>query len=451
MKITIVHPAIGKIPGKKYLRAWQMEPLPVAQLCALMPDDVEVSFFDDRMEAINYDHPADLMIISVETYTAKRAYQIASEFRQRNIPVIMGGFHTTLYTDEVLEYADAVVTGEVENIWHEVLDDFKNSELKKLYKGTSCTFENDVLPDRTLFENKNYVNISLLEAGRGCKFSCEFCSIHNFFKGKHHYRDIENIIHEIKQLKRKTKLHFFVDDNIVANQQQSVKLFKALKPLKIKWVGQADITIAQNPELLKTMVDSGCQGVLIGFESMNMNNLKNMKKNLLPSVEAIEDSIKQIHKAGLRIYATFLFGYENDTYDDFDDVLKFCIRNKFFMVGFNNLTPFPGTKLYERLQDEGRLLYDKWWLSDEYFYGQIPFNSKVDNKVIEQECRRIRRKFYGLPSILYRLTNRANINSFVMTFFYLSINLLMRNDTTQRKRFPLGDLGFTKQLQKAKI
>lgn len=449
MRITIVHPAIGKIPGKKYIRAWQMEPLSVAQIAALMPKDIQLSFWDDRMENIPYDKPTDLIMISVETYTAKRAYQIASEYRKRNVKVVMGGFHTTLCPDEVIEFADTVVIGEAENIWNELITDFKDGKLKKRYYGTAYDFSRDIIPDRTVYKGKDYLKIALLESGRGCKFKCEFCSIHNFFKGSHHYRKVETVIKEIKLLKKDTKLFFFVDDNIVSDQEYAAELFKAMIPLKVKWVGQADITIARNPELLNLMTKSGCQGILIGFESLRAENLKKMKKSLLTNISEIEKAVKQIHKSGLWIYATFLFGYDHDSPDDFDLVVKFCIRNKFFMVGFNHLTPFPGTQLYQRLEKENKLRFEKWWLEDDYTYGQIPFESKIHYEVIEKECRRIRRKFYGIRSMLFRMTNFTNINSLLMFPAYLFINILLRKDTLQRKKFPLGDLSFKGEILKS--
>jgi len=317
----------------------------------------------------------------------------------------MGGFHATLCPDEVMEYADAIIVGEAENIWTEVINDFEKEALKRRYEGAPCDFTKSIIPDRTLFKGKDYVNVTLLEAGRGCRFSCEFCAIHNFFQGRHYYRDSQTIVKEINQIKNNNKLLFFVDDNIVANQEQAIDLFLAIEPLKISWVGQADITIAKNPDLLDAMVRSGCKGVLIGFESLNSSNLKKMKKGLLPSIKEIEAAIKIIHQKNLRIYATFLFGYDDDVDDDFDRVLEFSIRNGFYIVGFNHLTPFPGTALYKRLEEEGRLLYDKWWLSDSYFYGQVPFQSILPPEIIETECRRIRRKFYGLRSIFSRARN----------------------------------------------
>src|ERR1043165_670162 len=134
MRLTLVHPAIGRKPGVNYMRTWQMEPLPIAALAGLTPPDVAMTFFDDRMEAIDFDAPADLVAIPVETYTAKRAYQIASEFRRRRVPVIMGGFHATLMTEEVAEYAEAVVIGEAEDIWANVIDDARAGRLRRIYQ-----------------------------------------------------------------------------------------------------------------------------------------------------------------------------------------------------------------------------------------------------------------------------------------------------------------------------
>lgn len=422
----------------------------MAQLAALTPDDVEVIFQDDRMEEINYDQETDLVAISVETYTAKRAYQIASGFRRKNIPVVMGGFHATLCPDEVLEYADCLVTGQAENVWADVIADFQNGTWQRRYDGGPCSLQHTIIPDRSIYEGKNYMDITLLEAGRGCRFNCEFCSIHEFFERQHHYRPIESIVEEIGQLKKEAKLFFFVDDNIVSDPVRAKELFRALIPLKIKWVGQADILIARDAELLDLMVRSGCQAVLIGFENLNSSNLKLMNKGMNRSAEEMEVAIRRIHKEGIRIYATFLFGYDHDQPEDFDEVLQFCVSNKVFMVGFNNLTPFPGTRLYSRLQKENRLVYDKWWLDDGYTYGQVPFKSALAAEKIEQECRRIRRKFYGWKSIFYRMTNLTNINSLLLFTFYLSINALLRSDTSQRMKFPLGHQGYRGPLLKAK-
>src|SRR3954451_13285331 len=173
MRLTLVHPAVGRRPGVNYMRTWQMEPLPIAVLAALTPTDVEIAFHDDRMEAIPFDRPTDLVAIPVETYTAKRAYQIASEYRKRRVPVVMGGFHASLMPDEVARFAESVVIGEAEALWPRVIDDARHGRLEKIYRQQGRPSLAGMNPDRSIFRGKRYLPIGLVEAGRGCHFKCE--------------------------------------------------------------------------------------------------------------------------------------------------------------------------------------------------------------------------------------------------------------------------------------
>src|ERR1700691_1246352 len=236
MKLTIIHPCIGGHAGDaSYIRTWQMEPLPAAALAGLTPRDVDVRFYDDRMEAIPFDEPADLVAISVETYTARRAYQIASEYRKRNVPVVMGGFHATLCPDEVAQYAEAVVCGEAEALWPRVIDDARHGRLEKFYRQTGRPSLAGLKPDRSIFRGKNYLPIGLVEAGRGCHFKCDFCAVQTVFKSTQTRRPIDAIIAEIAALKHERKLFFFVDDNITSNLEQAREFFRALIPLGVRW------------------------------------------------------------------------------------------------------------------------------------------------------------------------------------------------------------------------
>ncbi len=439
MKLTLILPAIGKIKGEKYMRAWQMEPLSIAQLAALTPADVQITFFDDRMEEIDYDYPTDLVAISVETYTARRAYQIANRYKKKGIPVVMGGFHASLCPEEILDYADSVVIGEAEGVWKTVIDDFKKGALKQKYRKSISFGDYDIIPDRSIYEGKDYLKITLLEAGRGCRFRCDFCSIHNVFNQRYTHRNIDSIVEEAKILKDKNKLLFFVDDNICSDKTYSKELFKELIPLNIKWVGQADITIVQDEELMELMKKSGCQGVLIGMESLDKDVLKKMNKSFNAGRIDPAQAVKKIQSFGLRLYLTFLFGYGNDSPEYAKKVLDFCIDNKIFMVGYNHLTPFPGTELYKSLEKNNRLIFDKWWLSQDYRYGMIPFKTKEDKTMIENQSKRLRRKFYSLSSIFYRMTNLTNIRGKMMLGMYFLINFMLKNDRGQRMRFPLGN------------
>ncbi len=416
-----------------------MEPLPAAHIAGLTPNDIEIQFFDDRMEDIPFDQPTDLVAISVETYTARRSYQIASEYRKRGIPVVMGGFHPTLCPDEVSQYAEAIVIGEAEEVWQELLADFAAGQLKRRYRGLKRPDLSQTMPDRSIFSGKKYLPLHLVEASRGCTFNCDFCVIQSYFNSTQTSRGVEAVVEEIRRLSHKKRLIFFVDDNTVSRPEEAKQLYEALIPLKIRWVSQATITLSRDKELVRLLKASGCQGVLIGFESLDPKNLRQMNKQFNAARGGAREAVRMLHQNGIRLYGTFIYGYDHDTPKSFDDTLQFCLDEKLFMVAFNHLTPFPGTPLYDRLRDEGRLLFDKWWLDPEYRYGMIPFKTTMSPEEIQRRCVASRKAFYSLASICKRITNRANCYTPSMIFPYFFINFLLRGDVDIRNGLPLGD------------
>jgi radical SAM superfamily enzyme YgiQ (UPF0313 family) len=441
VKLTLVHPCIGRHAGdSRYIRTWQMEPLPAATIAGLTPLDIEVRFYDDRMEKIPFDETSDLVAISVETYTAKRAYQIASEYRKRRTPIVMGGFHASLVPEEVAKYAEAVVIGEAENIWPRVIDDARHGRLEKFYREDARPSLRGMTPDRSIFGGKRYLPIGLVEAGRGCHFKCEFCAVQTVFAASQSRRPIDDILREIDRVKPAKKLFFFVDDNITSNLAQAKEFFRALIPLKIRWVSQASINAAHDEEFLDLLVRSGCMGVLIGFESLNPDNLKDMNKAFNTMRGGFTKALENLRKYRVRVYGTFIFGYDRDTPDSVRETVRFAKTNSMYIAAFNHLTPFPGTPLYRRLEADGRLLYEAWWLDERYRYNHIPFTpagmSPLD---LQRSCLQARREFYSWPSIVRRgfdAVNRAG--RFMWWNFYL-INAMHRGDVSMRDGYPLGD------------
>ncbi len=453
MRLTIIHPCIGRKVGQRYIRTWQMEPLPAAAVAGLTPRDVEVKFYDDRMERIPFDEPTDLVAISVETYTAKRAYQIASEYRRRGVPVVMGGFHATLVPEEVAEYADSVVVGEAESVWPNVVDDYRHGrgKARKFYRSPARPPLKGLKPDRSIFRGKRYLPVGLVEAGRGCHFKCEFCAVQTVFGATQNRRPVDEILDEIEAVKRdfRRRLFFFVDDNITSNLAQAKDFFRALAKCNVRWVSQSSINAAHDEEFLELLSRSGCKGVLIGFESLDEANLKDMNKSFNTMRGGFAKALDNLRRHNIRVYGTFIFGYDRDTPRSFDDSVAFAREHAMYIAAFNHLTPFPGTPLYKRLEGEGRLLYERWWLDERYSYNKIPFTPRsMGPEELRLNCLAARRKFYSWGSIVSRGMRKVNRSDFFMWRNFFPINALHRNDVSLRDHYPLGDEAWTGQLLK---
>ena len=439
MRVTLIQPAMGR-ESSEYVESWKMEPLSIAALAGLTPPAHEVVFWDDRVEPIPYDEPSDLVAISVETYTARRAYQIAAEYRRRGVSVVMGGYHPTLVPDEAARYADAIMIGEAEAVWGELLADAARGALQPRYQGAARPSMKGLRPARQIFADKRYMPLALVESGRGCKFGCDFCSIAAFFDQSYHYRPPQDVAAEVAATGR--KLLFLVDDNVIADFERAKALFRAIEPCKVKWLSQGTLNAARDPELLRAMRRSGCAGMLIGFESLCDENLRAMNKSFNQVAGGWTEAIARIRDHGIKIYATFVFGYDHDTPALFERTLEFALEQKFFVAAFNHLQPFPGTPLYERLEAQGRLLYDRWWLEPGLRFGNVVFRPKqMAPEELFERLMELRRRFFSYRGILSRgLELKANFNTPLDGGIYLLVNLLLRKELDEKWGLPLGDL-----------
>jgi radical SAM superfamily enzyme YgiQ (UPF0313 family) len=438
MRLTLIYPSVGRKEGQPYVRAWQMQPLSMAVLASLTPPDVEVRFYDDRMEEIPFDEPTDLVAISVETFTALRSYRIARQFRARGIPVVMGGYHVTLLPEEAAEEADAIILGDAEPVWSQLLDDARAFRLEKVYDGRGRRVLSGIRPRREIFAGRNYQNITLVEFARGCNFKCDFCSITAFHGASQNHRPAREVVAEMAATE--SRRFFIVDDNIVSQPEQARALCRQLIPLGVNWVGQASIHIAQDDDLLDLMVRSGCRGVLIGMESLDPANLRDMGKEWNLAGGSYAESLRRFREHGLAVYGTFVFGYDHDNADTIRRSVEFAVEQKLFLAAFNQLIPFPGTPLYRRLSDEGRLFTPKWWLDPDARVGDVTFQPRrMQPDKLQELCLGARRDFYRWSSMCRRfIDGRANAKNLLMAGVYLALNLQAHFDIDLRQGLRIG-------------
>jgi len=433
MKVTFIKPNFADIRSSD-----AMQPLVFAILAGLTPPDIEIHFMDDRIEEISFDESTDLVALTVETHTAKRAYQIAARYRKAGIPVIMGGFHPTLMPDEVSTYADSVVIGDAEHVWNKVLSDVKAGRLQRIYRGDSASPLTGLKVDRRIFDHKRYSIMVPVQYGRGCRYACDFCCIHKFYGRSIRQRPINEVISEVEGIGKKWIL--FIDDNLFADGKEIKKFIEALIPLHIRWTCQISIDAAADTDLIKLMSKSGCKAVLVGFESFNEHNLKMMNKIQNLRHQNYAAVIQKFKDHGIMVYGTFLFGYDHDTVESFDMTVDFALKTKLCLANFNPLFPLPGTALYDRLKAEDRLIHEKWWLSPDYTYGQAHFHPRGMTALqLTEKCFEARQKFNTYRSILSRGVDlKANLRCPVNFFIYLSANLISRKEIYQKQGISLG-------------
>ncbi|HET9552786.1 MAG TPA: radical SAM protein [Anaeromyxobacteraceae bacterium] len=449
MRLTLVQPCIGRRPGERYLRSWQMEPLPLAMLAGLTPKDVEVRVADDRFEPIPYDAPTDLVAISVETYTARRAYQIASEYRRRRVPVVMGGFHAMLAPDEVARHAESVVVGEAEALWPRVLDDWRHGKGERVYRAEGRPALGTARPDRSVYRGKRYLPVGLVEAGRGCPYRCDFCAIHSAYGPSRSPRPVDAVVADVLEASAERRLVFVVDDNIAgdAGSATSAGLLEALARHRRPWVTQCSLQGALDDGWAGRLARAGCVGVLIGFESLDPAVLRRMGKGF-NTPDRYRQAVATLRRHGIGVYGTFVLGYDGDGPGALDAAVDLAVEEAFFLAAFAPVVPFPGTPLYRRLEAEGRLLYERWWLDPTYRFGRAPYRpAGMTPEALREACLAARRRFYAAGSIARRW--RGSLGSARMALGYLFANLLHRREISQRDGHPLGDATFAGPLLEA--
>jgi radical SAM superfamily enzyme YgiQ (UPF0313 family) len=441
VKITFIKPNIGRREHSLYVDQGRMEPLMLGILAGLTPSDVEVVLYDDRMEDIPYDIFTDLVAITVETFTARRSYEIADEYRRRGVPVILGGIHPTLVPEEAARHANSVMVGDAETIWAQMVGDIRQGRLRKRYYGPPGIGQSGhTMPQREIFKGKGYLPVTLMQFSRGCNFACSFCAVSKYFDQQHYIRSIDDVLMEI--MSQEKKIIFFVDDNIAADMTALKALCRELIPLKIKWFSQASLDITKDGELMGLLAESGCAGNVMGFESITSACLHESAKS--PNIQEFsnyKNEVRILREHGMQTWAAFTLGYDHDTLDTIRATTDFALKNHFTFAAFNILMPYPGTSFYNRLKENDRLLYDGcWWLHPDYRFNYAAFTpKKLTADELTQACHNARQRFNAIPSLVYRFLDvRTNLRTLWSIKAYWKYAALFRKEVYRKHGMRFG-------------
>lgn len=417
IKLVLISPAshLWRVePGKRprMPRVYRFSMLSSLQVAASMPPNVDVRIIDEDVAPVDFDVDVDLVGISFMTFNAPRAYEIANEFRYRKgKPVIFGGYHPTLLPEEAMQHADGICVGDSEPVAPRMIADFQRGRLKPVYYSESFSLEGLPRPRRDLIRRQDYAPVDVVQATRGCWRRCTFCSIAAFHQYKFRTRPVEEVVEELKTLGRYI---LFMDDNITCDRDYAKELFAAMIPLGKTWFSQSEIMIAHDEELLRLASLSGCRGLFVGFESLSGDRLRSWKKHWNLKRDYLA-AVRRLHAAKIAVYAGFIFGGDGDTPDVFPRTLEFLLEANVECLQSTLMTPFPGTPLYDELDQQGRIVDRNW---EHYDFGHLVIEpSDMSSEQLLEGFTWIKREFYARR----RITGRA-----LRSLRYLNPAVLLR-------------------------
>jgi len=440
MKIKLIAPHEQSEDNISSAETFKIQKVNLPLLAALTPPEHVVKIVDEAFAPDDVNDDVDLVGITVMTELALRAYQIADTYRQRGVKVVMGGIHATVLPNEVLQHADAVVIGEAEEVWPKLLSDVASGEMQKLYCASKAAdLKGLPKPRRDLYPKsvfRGYTPFAVaVETSRGCPYDCEFCSIGQVLGRRYRVRPISEVMAELESID--SPYLFFVDDALALNREVARKLFKEMSPSQWQWVGQGTASLAEDLELLRLLRRSGCRGLLIGFESVQKEIQDGMKKIKNLRIDFLE-AMRRFHGEGIAVLGAFIFGFDHENKDVFDQTLEFIMKGHLDCVQLRLLVPLPGTRLHKRLLNEGRLFAPDWWLHHGYPPDTLLFQPKgMTAEELIEGFARLNRQTYSFGSIIKRFFGITPWKRTAMGYWtYAGFNLATRKRYFKGLRIP---------------
>jgi radical SAM superfamily enzyme YgiQ (UPF0313 family) len=432
MRILLISPAIFDSRGNliKQNRIW-LPGLTLPYIAALIPNQHEIAIIDETSEDVPYDQKWDLVLISSIGAGVVRASEIAAVFQSRHIPVIIGGIAASLTgVEEFGKYFDSFVEGEAETVIDEILKDFEQGELKKYYKGEIADLSKSPIPRYELMNRSKIGFWMPVQSSRGCKHKCPFCSVAAFNNGNLRKFPIEYIVECVRKVKKLGYSNItLIDDSIASDLNHLKELCEALIPLKVYWMSQCTINIAEHSEILSLMAKSGCTMLSIGIESVNGESIDSINKNF-NKIDKYTEYFRIIRSYGIDISTEMMIGLDGDTDEIYDDFYEFAINNKITLPRFYILTPVPGTKLYAELKSENRIFNNdiaKYTGSKLVFYPK-----KLTHETLEDSYWKMYEKVYTFKNIMRRYILSRPKRSFFSNIFVLAANFHYKKHIKQR-------------------
>jgi radical SAM superfamily enzyme YgiQ (UPF0313 family) len=395
-------------------------------VAALTPPDIEVKVIDESVEEIGDDFRPDLVGISVQTPTAPYAYELSARYRATGTPVVLGGIHVSLNPDEAAEHADAIVIGEAELTWPTLIEDFRRGTLDRSYCANELAdLDASPPPRRDLMRLDDYQIPCVVQASKGCPFGCEFCSLHAYVGHRPRFRRIDRVIEEIRALPDGNAV-LFTDDNIYANRKFARQLFGALAPLKRNWVAESTWHIAFDDETLTLARDAGCVGLFVGFDSINQQHMIRKVPGHGDPEEIYVQAIRNIVKKGVACVAAFVFGLDSDDTTVFERSFNVARSGGANLVNFSVLIPYPGTPLFKRLDQEGRITERDW---SKYISPNVCFEPKCMSAAdLYEGTLWAQKEFFSLRHVIKTAVRTSRQLGWGMGLLALKLNLAQRSN-----------------------
>jgi radical SAM superfamily enzyme YgiQ (UPF0313 family) len=412
LKILLISPiGLKKILGADFF--FKLPFLGLPTIAAHTPADCQIKMVDERISRVDFSDDADLIGISVMTPLATRAYEIADEFKRRGKTVVMGGMHVSALPEEALEHCDAVAIGEGEKVWPQMVEDFREGRLQEIYRADKLLDLGEALPPRwDIIDKTLYSPVDFIETTRGCPINCNFCAVTQYYGAKYRTKPIQLVEELVARVRPVDKvfalknLIFFVDDNIIANRKHCIELLNMLRSYKIQWVGQASVGVAKDDELMQLMSETRCLGLFIGMESLSEDALAECGKRINKPAEYLR-AVAKLHRYGIGVQAAFILGFDNDDVSIFPKMERFIRKSNFDSLFLSILTPYPGTRFYQKIQSDGRLLHQNW---ERYDTSHVVFRPrKMTVEQLEEGYIWLYKKALSIKSIALRL-GRARTN-----------------------------------------